>query len=424
MRGVSEGIRSVSSSHSHQAESESFLSRAFRILTPTGDIDVCIAGEKDSDNDKDKDKDKTNGSKTTSSFRKMSGGGGVGIRVLPEDQFQVSLGRLMRSMASLSVKPTVVASNSNQNSKTNSNNNNNRNNGNNVQRRLSISHLESNNSHFEGGHLSTGRDTNGYDEHVNAMQSFRRELSNARDQTMALLSAACMESYGRAYPFLVRLHILQEIESGSRLVMLATTATAEGPSKPSAASVAPAHPKATATRSSSSAGANHNSSSTTASVANKTPLETEMEKLQWEERLKLMSNTVRERSATLAVRRSVLGAANMRSSMMETWVDWSKSMRQNRRFDAARIALRHAEVPCSSSPSRFTVLIHLDTPSRSNMLTHPFDLLSLSLEPSLTFFVYLSLCPWRGCRPVVWTKKRYSYTNVDCYEKADRLTAR
>ena len=383
MRGVSEGIRSVSSSHSHHTESESFLSRAFRILTPTGDIDVCIAGDKDSDNDKDKDK--TNDDKTTSSFRKTSGGGGggVGIRVLPEDQFQVSLGRLMRSMASLSVKSPAMASNSNSNHKTN-----NRNNGN-MQRRLSISHLESHNSNPEGGRLSTGRDTNGYDEHANAMQSFRRELSNARDQTMALLSAACMESYGRAYPFLVRLHILQEIESGSRLVMLATTATAEDPSKPSAASAAPAHTKATATRSSSSAGATHNSSTTTASVANKTPLETEMEKLQWEERLKLMSNTVRERSATLAVRRSVLGAANMRSSMMETWVDWSKSMRQNRRFDAARIALRHAEVPYSSSPSRSTVLIHLDTPSRSNSLTHPFDLLSLSNPP----FLYLSICP-------------------------------
>ena len=69
-----------------------------------------------------------------------------------------------------------------------------------------------------------------------------------------------------------------------------------------------------------------------------------MENLQWDSRLNLMSTSVRERSATLAVRRSVLGAANMRSSMMETWVEWSSSMRQNRRFDAARIALRHAEV--------------------------------------------------------------------------------
>ena len=35
---------------------------------------------------------------------------------------------------------------------------------------------------------------------------------------MSLLSAATMESYSRAYPFLTRLHILQEIEEGSQLI--------------------------------------------------------------------------------------------------------------------------------------------------------------------------------------------------------------
>ena len=304
MRG--EGGRHASSTH--QFASEGFLSRAFR----PRDTDFHSAG----------DKDTTTSGFHTIGLRKTSGGGGgvVGIRVLPEDQFQVSLGRLMRSMVSLSVRsPTVASSDNHNHSNSHSNSNKSNNNNNNI----------------GGDRFSTGRGISVQGEHA-AMHGFRRELSNARDQTMALLSAACMESYGRAYPFLVRLHILQEIESGSRLVMLATAAGTADLPKPPASSVAPAHLKRTPSR---GAGAVTDSTGTT-----KTPLETEMENLQWDSRLKLMSNTVRERSATLAVRRSVLGAAHMRSSMMETWVDWSKAMRQNRRFDAARIALRHAEV--------------------------------------------------------------------------------
>ncbi len=41
--------------------------------------------------------------------------------------------------------------------------------------------------------------------------ALRRELESARGDVMGPFSAAAMESYTRAYPHLVKLHMLQEV---------------------------------------------------------------------------------------------------------------------------------------------------------------------------------------------------------------------
>ena len=46
-------------------------------------------------------------------------------------------------------------------------------------------------------------------------------LQSARLEVMGLLSAAAMESYSRAYPFLVRLHALSELRHGWDAVEMA-----------------------------------------------------------------------------------------------------------------------------------------------------------------------------------------------------------
>jgi hypothetical protein len=99
---------------------------------------------------------------------------------------------------------------------------------------------------------------------------------------MSLLSAASMESYSRAYPLLTRLHILQEIESGNRLVNQLDVSDA----------------------------AIKCNNALNLSRKNSLKLVRDREKLKelhWEERLQLMTPSFRERSTTLAVRRCILG---------------------------------------------------------------------------------------------------------------------
>jgi hypothetical protein len=46
------------------------------------------------------------------------------------------------------------------------------------------------------------------------VRCFHADLKEAREQAMISLAAASMESYDRAYPSLLRLHILKELEDG------------------------------------------------------------------------------------------------------------------------------------------------------------------------------------------------------------------
>ena len=106
---------------------------------------------------------------------------------------------------------------------------------------------------------------------------------------MSLLSAATMESYSRAYPFLTRLHILQEIETGCGLTQcLPQSRVNIDPSK------------------SINSHTNSNNENLNISV-DLTEKSIMLQDLYWDKRLNLMSPSVRERSTTLAVRRCILG---------------------------------------------------------------------------------------------------------------------
>jgi len=139
--------------------------------------------------------------------------------------------------------------------------------------------------------------------HARNKDSFDNTLLNARQATMSSLSAATMESYGRAYPYLTRLHILQELESGFELLQIQGTTVDE------------------------------------CRVAR----ENLLRQWQWNERLEMMSPSQQQRSTLLACRRSILTAANLPHLVADNWLGVSKAMLHLGRFDAASFALRNAE---------------------------------------------------------------------------------
>ena len=124
---------------------------------------------------------------------------------------------------------------------------------------------------------------------------------------MSFLSAASMESYARAYPFLTRLHILQEIETGSQLVSMSGVH----------GSLLPRKSNCVITRTQMETQTQVKSLSQSVTGGTGFPLfnfdEQEVERnrvfqeLHWDQRLDLMSPYFRERAACLAVRRCILG---------------------------------------------------------------------------------------------------------------------
>jgi hypothetical protein len=128
-------------------------------------------------------------------------------------------------------------------------------------------------------------------------------IASARQSTMSSLSAATMESYGRAYPYLTRLHILQELESGFELLQI------------------------------------HGSTREEVREARESTLQL----WKWDERLEMISPSQRQRSTLLACRRSILTAADLPHLVADNWLGVSKAMLHLGRFDAASFALRNAE---------------------------------------------------------------------------------
>jgi hypothetical protein len=112
-----------------------------------------------------------------------------------------------------------------------------------------------------------------------------------------------MESYGRAYPIIARLHALHELQCGYDLSLQ--------PSDRSTEEAAPAR-------------------------------EAWLSSLQWDKRLSFMSPSVPQRSTVLAVRRSILGICNMPQQIAQNWLQLSDSMRRLGKFDAAHLAVRNA----------------------------------------------------------------------------------
>ena len=190
-----------------------------------------------------------------------------------------------------------------------------------------------------------------------------------------------MESYSRAYPFLTRLHILQEIETGSDLLLSNISLSAGAGSR------------RTVDLNRSLQDMSRDGSS---DLMDKNGI---LSNLYWDRRLDLMSPSMTERSTTLAVRRCILGAeqyshlesrlclvwtqfpfilharscppgsllsllsftfsqpfrsssyalisplgaAGMKEAVIDNWLGWSNSMRKIRRFAQAKVSLRNSE---------------------------------------------------------------------------------
>jgi len=135
-------------------------------------------------------------------------------------------------------------------------------------------------------------------------------------QTMLTLSAASMESYGRAYPMLTRLHMLHELSSGYE-VMLQTT-----------------------TEMMMDGGIDKDKGKKRSSLR---------EDLNWNNRLHFMLPSVPQQSTLLAMRRCVLGLCEMPELSALNLLALSNRMRQLGKFDGARVAVRHAE-SCGLNP--------------------------------------------------------------------------
>lgn len=127
----------------------------------------------------------------------------------------------------------------------------------------------------------------------------RDAITAARRETVVSLAAASMESYTRAYPFLLRLHCLREIEA---CVDAATSASASGVRGPSIA----------------------------------------ISELGWEDRLRLTAPSLPQREALLALRRALYGVFGMRDAEAGGWLDLARIARATGNASTANAALMHA----------------------------------------------------------------------------------
>ena len=157
-------------------------------------------------------------------------------------------------------------------------------------------------------------------------QSFKGHLSAARLAVMRSLSAASMESYGRAYPLLVRLQVLHEIKEGFELCTVR------------AGRASPALQHNGAISNSMDVMVPVESTGTDVASRRRALLAT----WHWDRRLECMSPSIRHRSLVLAVRRSVLSAAALPSLVALNWHGLSVRLGQLGRFEAAMVALRCA----------------------------------------------------------------------------------
>ena len=239
---------------------------------------------------------------------------------------------------------------------------------------------------------------------------------------MSSLSAASMESYGRAYPLLTRLHVLQEIERGYDLVHLSSQAKKDSSSSGgggrqsraavTATSGVPPLEQREALLRQVSRGVYTGIYGCMAAWAQYTRIRTHTyiqthshtyththicthihthihthTQMFWGPRLHAMTPSTRQRSTTLAVRRTLLGAAGLHKQVARNWLELTDSMRHLGQFDAARVALRNAE---QSGASSDVALLHMCRILKDSGQTHqallllePVELDSFKIRPVL-----------------------------------------
>ncbi|CAM9686151.1 unnamed protein product, partial [Sphacelaria rigidula] len=126
---------------------------------------------------------------------------------------------------------------------------------------------------------------------------FSAAVSEARADVMAGLGAASMESYRRAYPFLLKLHSLREAEQAFEVMY-----EGRNPSTRRASFLA----------------------------------------LGWDERLSAMSSSLRQLAPVLAVRRAAFELCSLEDLQADNWLCLAKRARGAGQFAVAGAALRRA----------------------------------------------------------------------------------
>ena len=139
---------------------------------------------------------------------------------------------------------------------------------------------------------------------------------------MSALSAASMESYGRAYPLLVRLQALQELHSGYELHQF----THKNPNYTTQ-----------------NMGLNHTTLSNNMGLNENQEKLTQLLSYNWENRLNYMSTIIKHRSNILSIRRSICNIHQLSSEIAKNWYNLSIFLRKLGKFDAAHIAIKNAE---------------------------------------------------------------------------------
>ncbi|CAM6089350.1 unnamed protein product [Calypogeia fissa] len=133
---------------------------------------------------------------------------------------------------------------------------------------------------------------------------FTEQIMHSRQALLAPLAAASMESYTRAYPLIVKLHMLQELEDFSSL---AIAALKEGP----------------------------DSSQLRVSMTDLVE--------HWETRLKITQPSLWTREPILALRRLILGASDLQSEVGICWLQYAKLCRAAGHFETANRAILQAK---------------------------------------------------------------------------------
>ena len=132
---------------------------------------------------------------------------------------------------------------------------------------------------------------------------FKKAARDCRLQIMGRIQGiSCRDdAYSRAYPALIQLHILREVEEGFSML--------------------------------------HN-----LSVINDQDLSGNVDEWSWDERLTLLSPSLCHRDAVMACRRGIFTLCEMKPEVASSWANVSDMKRKKGDINGARVALRHAEI--------------------------------------------------------------------------------
>ena len=172
-------------------------------------------------------------------------------------------------------------------------------------------------------------------------QAFNKTLLDTRLDTMISLSTS-MESYSRAYPYLIQLHVLSEIEEGFDFVsQLDKDRDGSGdqliPSKGSEnIQMSSRKGKNSSIRINTQAGHTKDQSSSSSRVISF------MSK--WDSRLDILPPSLSQRSFVMAVRRSIFTIAGHSELVAKIWYDLCDLIQKSGNFLFAQITLRNAEL--------------------------------------------------------------------------------